>query len=82
MTPQEQQRIQSQMQNWNSLTSEQRQQARERYKKMEQLPAQKRKEIKQRWYEYEHLPGKTWQRKISRITARHEFNAIERPAIG
>jgi hypothetical protein len=59
MTAQEQQRIQSQMQNWNSLTSEQRRQARERYKKMEQLPAQKRQEIKQRWYEYEQLPGKT-----------------------
>jgi hypothetical protein len=52
----EQQRIQSQMQSWNSLSSEQRKQARERYKKLEQLPVQKREEIKQRWYEYEQLP--------------------------
>lgn len=51
-----QQRIQSQMQSWNSLTSEQRKQARERYKKLERLPVQKREEIKQRWYEYEQLP--------------------------
>ena len=56
MTPVEQQRVQSQMRDWNSLTPEQRKQARERYKKIEKLPTDKRQEIKQKWSEYEQLP--------------------------
>lgn len=46
MSPAEQQRIQSQMQNWNALITEQRKLVHKRYKKMGQLPAQKHKEIK------------------------------------
>ncbi|MBX3615819.1 DUF3106 domain-containing protein [Nitrosomonas sp.] len=67
MSPLEQQRIQSQMQGWYSLTAEQRKQARERFKKMEQLPPQKRQEIKQRWYEYEQLPSNSKKSSKSRF---------------
>lgn len=67
MSPLEQQRVQSQMQFWYSLTTEQRNQARERFKKMEQLPAQKRQEIKQRWYEYEQLQHNSKKSSKSRL---------------
>ena len=67
MNPIEQQRVQSQMQSWQSLTAEQRKQARERFKKLEQLPVQKRQEIKQRWYEHEQLPHDSKRSSKSRL---------------
>lgn len=71
MSAQEQQRIQSQMQGWNSLTTEQRKLVRKRYQKMEQLPAQKRKQIKQRWYEYEQLPERPRKNSSTSLALKH-----------
>ena len=56
MTPDEQRRVQGQMQEWGKLTSEQRQLARENFKTVNQLPADKRLELKQKWEEYSNLP--------------------------
>jgi hypothetical protein len=56
MAPEEQRRIQGQMQEWGKLTSEQRQMARENFKAANQLPAEKKQELKQKWEEYSSLP--------------------------
>lgn len=56
MTPEEQRRIQEQMQKWGKLTPEQRQQARENFKTTNQLPAEKKQELKKKWEEYSNLP--------------------------
>jgi len=55
MSPLEQQRIQSQMREWASLTSDQRNKVREKYKNIKQLPPEKHYEIKHKWREYEQL---------------------------
>ena len=56
MTPEEQRRIQGQMQAWGKLTPEQRQLARENFKTAKQLPVEKKQELKQKWEEYSSLP--------------------------
>ena len=56
MTPEEQRRIQGQMQAWGKLTPEQRQLARENFKTANQLPAEKKQELKLKWQEYSNLP--------------------------
>ena len=56
MTPEEQRRIQVQMQEWGKLTPAQRQLARENFKTANQLPAKKKQELKQKWEEYSNLP--------------------------
>ena len=56
MTPDEQRRVQGQMQEWGKLSSEQRQLARENFKNVKQLPAEKKQELKQKWEEYSNLP--------------------------
>ncbi len=56
MTPEEQYRIQGQMQTWGKLTSEERQQAREKFKTTSRLPIEKKNELKQKWAEYQNLP--------------------------
>lgn len=56
MTPEEQRRIQGQMQAWGKLTAEQRQLARENFKTANQLPLEKKQELRQKWEEYSSLP--------------------------
>ena len=56
MAPEEQRRIQGQMQEWGKLTPEQRQLARENFKTANQLPAEKKQELKKKWEEYSSLP--------------------------
>lgn len=56
MTPEEQRRIQAQMQEWGKLTPAQRQLARENFKTANQLPAKKKQELRQKWEEYSNLP--------------------------
>ncbi len=56
MTPEEQRRIQGQMQAWGKLTPEQRQLARENFKTANQLPAEKKQELRKKWEEYSSLP--------------------------
>jgi hypothetical protein len=56
MTPEEQHRVQGQMQKWGKLSSEQRQLAREKFKTANRLPVEKREEFKKKWAEYSSLP--------------------------
>jgi len=56
MAPEEQRRIQVQMQAWGKLTPEQRQLARENFKTANQLPVDKKQELRQKWEEYSSLP--------------------------
>jgi hypothetical protein len=56
MTPEEQRRIQGQMQEWGKLTPEQRELARENFITANQLPTEKKRELKQKWEEYSSLP--------------------------
>jgi hypothetical protein len=56
MTPDEQRRIQGQMQEWGKLTPEQRRLAREKFQTVNQLPSEKKQELKQKWEEYSNLP--------------------------
>jgi hypothetical protein len=57
MAPDEQRRIQGQMQEWAKLSPEQRRLAREKYQAMNQLPTDKKQELKQKWEEYSNLPA-------------------------
>lgn len=56
LTPEEQRRIQVQMQEWAKLTPEQRRQAREQFMTTNKLPVEKKQELKQKWEEYSNLP--------------------------
>lgn len=56
MTPDEQRRVQGQMQEWAKLTPEQRRLAREKYQTVNQLPTEKKQELMQKWQEYSKLP--------------------------
>lgn len=56
MSPEEQRRVQRQMQEWGKLTPLQRQIARENFKATSQLPNNKRQELKQKWEAYSSLP--------------------------
>lgn len=56
MLPEEQRRIQAQMQEWGKLTPEQRRLARENFMTANKLPAEKKQELKQKWEEYSSLP--------------------------
>jgi Protein of unknown function (DUF3106) len=53
MTPEEQQRLQTQMKDWAKLTPEQRRIARENYKKLAKQPPEKREAVKQKWQEHQ-----------------------------
>lgn len=55
MMPEEQRRIQGQMQEWGKLTPAERQLARENFKTASQLPTEKKQELKQKWEEYINL---------------------------
>jgi hypothetical protein len=56
MTPAEQRRIQTQMQEWGKLTPAQRALARENFITASQLPAEKKEQLRQKWEEYSNLP--------------------------
>lgn len=56
LTPEEQRRMQVQMQEWAKLTPEQRRQAREQFLTTNKLPPEKKQELKQKWEEYSSLP--------------------------
>ena len=56
MPPQDQRRIQAQMQEWGKLTPEQRETARENFKAASRLPAEKKRMLRQQWEEYSNLP--------------------------
>ena len=56
MTPDEQRRIQAQMQEWGKLTPAQRELAREKFKTASQLSSEERQEFNKKWQEYVNLP--------------------------
>jgi hypothetical protein len=56
LSPEEQRRVQEQMQEWNALSPEQQQEARKNYKTVLQLSREERQEFKQKWAEYVRLP--------------------------
>ncbi len=56
MTPEEQRRVQVQMQGWGKLTPEQRQTARDNFQAASHLSEEKKKELKLKWEEYSNLP--------------------------
>jgi len=56
MTPAEQRRIQTQMQEWGKLTPAQRALARENFITASQLPAEKKEQLRQKWEQYSSLP--------------------------
>jgi hypothetical protein len=56
MQPAEQQRLQTRMREWASLTTDQRRRAREGFKNFEQLPPEKKLTMRQKWEEYQRLP--------------------------
>ena len=51
MKPEQQQRLQAQMQAWANLTPEQRRVARENYKKLQKQPPEKKEAVKRSWKE-------------------------------
>lgn len=53
MKPDEQQRLQSRMQDWANLTPAQRRVARENYQSLKQLPQSQRGEVKQKWQQHQ-----------------------------
>ena len=55
MKPDEQQRLQSRMQDWAALTPAQRRVARENYQSLRQLPRPQRGEVKQKWQQYQRI---------------------------
>lgn len=55
MPPEEQRRIQVQMQSWDKLSPEERNAARENFKTANQLPTEKKQQLKQKWEEYSSL---------------------------
>lgn len=59
MAPDQQQRVQEQMQSWARLSPEQRQAAREQYRTLRSLPPEKKQEVRQRWEQYQSLPPDT-----------------------
>ena len=56
ISPEEQRRIQGQMQEWDKLTSEERQLARENFKAANKLSTEGKQEFKKKWAEYVNLP--------------------------
>jgi hypothetical protein len=62
MMPEEQRRIQGQMQEWGKLTPEQRRLARENFVSASKLPIEKKQELRQKWEEYSSLPEKEKER--------------------
>ncbi len=57
MKPEEQQRVQRNMQKWAALTPEERRIARAKYMALRRAPPEKREVVKQKWQEYDKLPN-------------------------
>lgn len=78
MSPEEQRRIQGQMQAWGKLTPEQRELARENFKTANQLPAEKKQELKLKWEEYSNLPDDI-KEKLKRQAERDSVSKLGQP---
>ncbi len=81
MLPEEQRRIQVQMQAWDKLTPEERQIARENYKTANRLPAEKKQELKQKWEEYSSLPDEEKEKLKQRAASKPASSAIPKPGL-
>ena len=79
MTPQEQRRIQEQMQAWAKLSPEEQIIAREIYQKTANMPAAQKQQLRQQWEEYSNLP-EAEKEKLKRAANKRPFvNRTERP---
>ena len=56
MAPDEQAKVQRNMQPWAKLTPEERRAARERYKNLQKLPPEERQALLEQWEAYQRLP--------------------------
>lgn len=56
MSPEEQRRIQAQMQTWSKLSPEERIAARELYRQTARMPSDQKHQLLQKWEEYSNLP--------------------------
>lgn len=74
MTPQQQQRISTQMKTWAAMTPAERNAARERFKKLNKAPPEQREAIKQKWQQYNQLPESEKQK----LKQRAAKNAVKR----
>lgn len=79
MTPDEQRRVQRQMQEWTKLTPEQRRLAREKYQAVTQLSTEKKQELRQKWQEYSSLPAEE-KEKHKQQASSNPARKSERPA--
>lgn len=82
MTPEEQQRIQGQMQEWTKLTPEQRQLAREKFQTVTQLPTEKKEALKQKWEEYSNLPEEEKEKHKQQATTQATGKTVRPAAAG
>jgi hypothetical protein len=55
MTPEQQQRVSTQMKTWAAMTPAQRNLARETYKKLNKAPPAQREAVKEKWQQYNQL---------------------------
>lgn len=62
LTPDEQARIQSQMQEWANLSPAQRTEIREKYRALRKASAGKRQSLREQWEQYQQLPAEEKQR--------------------
>ena len=79
MTPQEQRRVQEQMQTWSKLTNEERIAAREFFQEMAQMPAAQREQLRQQWKAYSSLPEEE-KEKLKKMAAKPPQSQTTRPA--
>jgi hypothetical protein len=70
MTPEEQRRVQVQMQEWGKLTPEQRRVARENFMTANKLPTEKKQELRQKWEQYSSLPEEEKERLKQQATSK------------
>jgi len=75
MTPEEQRRVQTQMQDWGKLAPEARRLARENFAAANKLPLEKKQELKQKWEEYSNLP----EEEKARLKQQAASKAVPRP---
>ncbi len=79
MTPQEQRRVQEQMQTWSKLTNEERIAAREFFEEMAQMPAAQRERLRQQWKTYSNLPEEE-KEKLKKMATKLPQSQTTRPA--
>lgn len=79
LAPEEQRRVQVQMQSWDKLSPEERRTARENFKTASKLPSEKKQQLKQMWEEYSSLP-ESEKEKLKQLAESQALTKQGRPA--